>query len=330
MSARRFTPFPARLGRAAETGRAVRGPAAARGRIAGLRHPQARRRGVHARRLCGRRDHVPADQAAPARSRRIAPTSSSRAALDRQDHADQRAARRVAKTADRVVIIEDARAAMRRAQPRRHADQGRRRLALRSGALVAAPAPDRIPSARCAAPKRSTSSKPGAPAIPADRHHPRRNRHRRAAPPRTAHPGSRRHRPARADRRDHRPRCRPLRPRFRAPAAELRPRRRARARTATTASRIPAPIPSPPEGEPHGRALAIRACFRRDRHRPVAMSAWLSRPPASGSSMPWEAARSKILQSDRGAGRQDHRGHHHHRHRPGARLRRHGAAASQA
>ena len=49
---------------------------------------------------------------------------------------------------------------------------------------------------------------------------------------------------------------------------------------------------------------------------------------ASGSSMPWETP----LNSDPGIGararRQDHLGHHHHRDRPDARLRRHVAAAS--
>ncbi|MDX5357326.1 MAG: TrbG/VirB9 family P-type conjugative transfer protein [Rhodobacterales bacterium] len=51
-------PQPARLGRAARERGAVRGPVATRGRRPDLRHSQARRRGVHARRLCGGGHHV--------------------------------------------------------------------------------------------------------------------------------------------------------------------------------------------------------------------------------------------------------------------------------
>ena len=50
------------------------------------------------------------------------------------------------------------------------------------------------------------------------RHHPRRQRARRAAPSRAADPGSRRHRAARADRRDHRRRRGAFRPRQGTPA----------------------------------------------------------------------------------------------------------------
>ena len=61
-----------------------------------------------------------------------------------------------------------ARAAVPRAEPGRAAHQGRRRLALRSRPLArCACAPTASRSARCAAPRRSTCSRPGAPAIPA-------------------------------------------------------------------------------------------------------------------------------------------------------------------
>jgi hypothetical protein len=42
---------------------------------------------------------------------------------------------------------------------------------------------------------------------------------------------------------------------------------------------------------------------------------------AAGSNMPWEQPLQQILQSDRGAGYQDHRGDHHHRDRSVARVR---------
>ena len=44
---------------------------------------------------------------------------------------------------------------------------------------------------------------------------------------------------------------------------------------------------------------------------------------AAGSNMPWEQPLQPDPGVDRGPGRQDHRGDHHHRHRPDARLRRH-------
>ena len=70
--------------------------------------------------------------------------------------------------------------------------------------------------------------------------------HRRAAPARAAHPGSRRHRPARADRRDHRSRRGAHRPRLARGGSPNSPASTGSDRTATTAS---SPQPSP-SGDP--------------------------------------------------------------------------------
>jgi type IV secretion system protein VirB11 len=109
MSAPRSMPAPARLGRAARERGAVRGPAAAGRRRAGLRDPQARRRRVHARRLCRGRDHV-GRQAEALREGVVAAnilvaggTSTGKTTLTNALLAE------VAKTSDRVVIIEDTR-----------------------------------------------------------------------------------------------------------------------------------------------------------------------------------------------------------------------------
>ena len=151
---------PARLRRAAGKRGAVRGPGAAgRGRAV-LRHPPPGRRGVHARRLCRGRHHVRRPGRAAARRRpRAQEHPRRRRHLDRQDHAGQRAAGRGRQDrrpggADRGY----ARAAMRRAQPRGAAHQGRRRLALRSRPLRRCGCgPTAFRSARCAAPRRSIS-----------------------------------------------------------------------------------------------------------------------------------------------------------------------------
>ena len=100
-----------RLGRVARDGRAVRGIAAARGHRSGLCHPQAGGRRIHARRLCRRRHHD-----SRLRPRRCATlsrdaqnilvaggTSTGKTTLTNALLAE------VAKTADRVVLIEDTR-----------------------------------------------------------------------------------------------------------------------------------------------------------------------------------------------------------------------------
>ena len=103
------------------------------------------------------------------RSRERAEHPRRRRHVDRQDHARQRAARRDRSDRDeRVILIEDTRE-LQCAAPNL--------VALRTKAGVATLAdlvrstlrlrPDRIPSARCAAPRRSTCSRPGTPAIPA-------------------------------------------------------------------------------------------------------------------------------------------------------------------
>ena len=102
---------PARLGRAAGNRRAVRGAAAARGDRAGLRDPQARDRRLHPRGLCRRRHHVRAVQAETlrdaVRERRnilvAGGTSTGKTTLTNALLAE------VAKTTDRVVLIEDTR-----------------------------------------------------------------------------------------------------------------------------------------------------------------------------------------------------------------------------
>ena len=149
----------ARLGRAARDGRAVRGPAAAGRRGAGLRDPQARRRRLHARRLCRRRHHDGAPgralRAAVAERRNIlvaGGTSTGKTTLTNALLAE------VAKTSDRVVLIEDTREL-----------QCARRTSSRCGPRTASPrspissaprcacAPIASRSVRCAAPRRSTS-----------------------------------------------------------------------------------------------------------------------------------------------------------------------------
>jgi type IV secretion system protein VirB11 len=103
-------PRPARLGRTARRRRAVRGAAAARRRRADLRDPQARRRRVHARRLCDRRDHVGGDAealrtASRARANILVAggTGTGKTTLVNALLAE------VAKTTDRIVLIEDTR-----------------------------------------------------------------------------------------------------------------------------------------------------------------------------------------------------------------------------
>nr|WP_237400135.1 ATPase, T2SS/T4P/T4SS family [Rhodovulum sulfidophilum] len=103
-------PQPARLGRPAGERRAVRGPAAARGRSPDLRDPQADQHRVKARRLCGCRDHVPRSgeplrEAVSARANILAVggTSTGKTTLTNALLAE------VAQTQDRVVIIEDTR-----------------------------------------------------------------------------------------------------------------------------------------------------------------------------------------------------------------------------
>jgi hypothetical protein len=179
MSAPRFMPASPRVSaELPETGERFEGccrPSSPRR----LRDPQARRRRVHARRLCRRRDHVGGQAEA---LRTASPTARQhprrRRHLDRQDHAHQCAAGRSrqdlrSRRADRG----HARAAMRRAQPRRHAHQGRRRLALRSRPLLAAPAPRPHPDRRGARrrsprPPQSLGHRPSR----RRRHHPRRHR----------------------------------------------------------------------------------------------------------------------------------------------------------
>ena len=94
-----------------ETGERFEGLAAAGRRRAGLRHPQARRRGVHPRRLCRRRHHDgrPGGRccARPSPTRKnilvAGGTSTGKTTLANALLAE------VAKTADRVVLIEDTR-----------------------------------------------------------------------------------------------------------------------------------------------------------------------------------------------------------------------------
>ena len=101
----------ARLGRAAGNGRAVRGPAAAGRRGAGLRDPQARRRGLHARRLCRRRDHVRPAQADVLRhavaERRTSWSPAARRPARRRSPTP--CSPRSPRPRDRVVLIEDTR-----------------------------------------------------------------------------------------------------------------------------------------------------------------------------------------------------------------------------
>ena len=79
------------LGRAARDGRAVRGTSSARRGGAGVRHPQARRRGLHARRLRRRRHHVRRSGGDPAAGCGRAPQHPGRGRhLDRQDDPHQR------------------------------------------------------------------------------------------------------------------------------------------------------------------------------------------------------------------------------------------------
>ena len=150
----------ARLGGAAGNRRALRGTAAARRDGADLRHPQARRRRLHARRLRRERHHRQEAGLGPARRRRVAHERARRRRhLDRQDDARQCAARRGRQDLrSRHPDRGHARAAMRRAQSRVAAHQGRRGDALRSRALVAALAPRPHSDRRGArAPRRSTS-----------------------------------------------------------------------------------------------------------------------------------------------------------------------------
>ena len=295
MSAPRCMPAPARLGRTAGNRRAVRGPVAAGGGGAGLRDPQARRRRLHPRRLCRRRHHA----GRPGRSCCASPSATRKNILVAGGTSTGKTTlvnallAEVAKTADRVVLIEDTRELQcARAQPRRAAHQGRRRLAVRSRPLLAAaaarPHPDRRGARRRGA--RSPESLGHRPSR-RHRHHPRRLRDRRAAPARTAHPGSRRHRPARADRRDHRSH------RGAAPAAA--PRRRLAELASSTASARPATTSSPPAGDDLDaarRPIMIRFSLSPTLAR-VACPAVRSRPDArfapayaAGSNMPWEHA----------------------------------------
>ena len=150
----------------------------------------------------------------------------------------------VAKTADRVVLIEDTRELQCKAPNLvALAHQGRRGLAVRSRALVAAPAPRPHPDRRGAR-RRSARSAQGLGHRPSrrHRHHPRRHRARRAAPARAADPGSRRHRAARPDRRNHRHHRRACRPRRGSSARRTRrasPGSVPPATTALSASRRP-------------------------------------------------------------------------------------------
>ena len=134
---------PPRLGRIARDRRAVRGIAAASGRRSDLRDPQARGRRVHARRLRRCRHHdIRPGRGASHSGRRAQKHPRRRRHLDRQDHAHQRAAGRGrqnsrSRGADRGYP----RAAMPGAEPGGAAHQGRRGLAVRSRALLVAPAP---------------------------------------------------------------------------------------------------------------------------------------------------------------------------------------------
>jgi P-type conjugative transfer ATPase TrbB len=138
----------------------------------------------------------------------------------------------VAKTSDRVVIIEDTRE-LQCAAPNLVAMRTKDGVATLSDLVRSSLRlrPDRIPIGEVRGAEAldllkawGTGHPGGIGTIHAG------TAHRRAAPPRAAHPGSRRHRPARADRRDDRPRRRALRPRLRAPPRRTRPRRRARPR----------------------------------------------------------------------------------------------------
>ena len=159
-----------------------------------------RRRGVHPGGLRGGRDHDQAPGRGPSRRRRRAPQRARRRRhVDRQDDAGQRAAGRGRQ--DRRPRGPDrghARAAVRSTQPGGAPHQGRRRLAVRAGALVAASSPRPHPDRRGAR-RRGAGPAQGLGHRPSrrGRHHPRRLRARGAAPPRAA-PSRKRCRPCRA------------------------------------------------------------------------------------------------------------------------------------
>lgn len=149
----------ARFGPTARDGGTVRGTVTAGRFRPGLRHPQIRRRGVHARRLCRRRDHV--GEAGPGAARwRSIPRQHSRAGVTSAGKTTLTNAllAEVAKISDRVVIIEDTRE-LQFAPPNLVAMRTKDGVAslsdfVRSSLRLR---PDRIPVARCAARKPSIS-----------------------------------------------------------------------------------------------------------------------------------------------------------------------------
>ena len=151
----------ARLGRAAGKRGAVRGPGAARRGGAVLRHPPPGRRRVHARRLRRGRHHVrphrPSCCAPPSADRKnilvAGGTSTGKTTLVNALLAE------VAKTGDRVVLIEDTRE-LQCAAPNLVAlrtKDGAASLSDLVRSVAAACGPTAFRSARCAAPRRSTS-----------------------------------------------------------------------------------------------------------------------------------------------------------------------------
>ena len=119
------------------------------------------------------------------------------------------------------------------------------------------------------------------------------HRARRAAPARATHPGSRHHRSARPDRRDHQHRRRACRPRRGSSSRRTRPRHRARIRPATTAFHQ--------QETKHETSIILfldaPMSLAAVRHGSDSLTApaW-----AAGSNMPWEQPLNQILQSVEG------------------------------
>ena len=223
-----------------ETRGAVRGPAAAGGGGAGLRHPQARPSRSSRSTTTSRPGSCPPARpsccARRSRERKnilvAGGTSTGKTTLVNALLAE------VAKTGDRVVLIEDTRE-LQCAAPNLVALRTKDGVASLSDLVRSSPAAAARPhSDRRGARRRGARSAEGLGHRPSrrDRHHPRRLRHRRAAPPRAAHPGSRRHRPARADRRDHRPHRGARRPRLPRAGSPSSPRVEGLGPPATTSS----------------------------------------------------------------------------------------------
>jgi type IV secretion system protein VirB11 len=156
MSAPRSIPQPARLGRAARDRRAVRGPAAVVAAPAfAIRKPAVA--------VFTLDDYVAAgimsaDQAERCARRRARQHPRRGRHLDRQDHADQRAAGRGREDADRVVIIEDTRE-LQCAAPNLVAMRTKDGVATLSDLVRSSLRlrPDRIPIGEVRGAKRSTS-----------------------------------------------------------------------------------------------------------------------------------------------------------------------------